>query len=151
MILLAAACAMPGPYGRPPPEPELASPRIASYALDCDLDAETWTLSVEATSWSGGGKSYWTVDGAYVEEHVVDAISYEPDGTGESLLAEIGVVADWRLLGPRSTAFTCGDDPDVLFRLWDLEGEPVDCRTSGPDPAVWARVQGVGACPEPSP
>lgn len=141
------ACVAPGPYGRAEPPPELAPPVIASYSLACDVDASEWTLEVEATSWTGGGTSFWTVDGEYVEEHVVDTIAYEPDGSGETLRAEIGIVSDWRLLAARNTAFTCGEDPDVIFLLSDLEGGDADCRTSGPDPARWADVEDVGSCP----
>ena len=77
---------------------------------------------------------------------MVDTIAYEPDGSGETLRAEIGIVSDWRELAARNTAFTCGEDPDVIFLLRDREGGDADCRTSGPDPAVWAGVEGVGAC-----
>jgi hypothetical protein len=145
-VILLVACAAPGPFGRAEPAPDLEPPVIASFALSCDLDASQWTLEAEATSWTGGGTSFWTVDGEYVEEHVVDTVAYEPDGSGETLRAEIAIVSDWRLLAPRNTAFTCAEDPDVIFLLSDRDGGDADCRTSGPDPAVWADVEGVGVC-----
>lgn len=147
MVALLVGCAMPGPYGVRDPEPvEVLPPAIASFAVDCDVDDGQWTVEVEATAWTGGGTSWWTVDGVYVEEHGIDPVATEPDGAGETLEATISVVVDWRLASARNTAFACSDDPNVLFELKDLDGNGVDCRVVGPDPAIWAGVEGVPGC-----
>ena len=147
MVLVAlAGCVMPGPFGDRASDVVLVTPEISDFGLDCDVDRGVWTLTIEATSWTGGADSWWTLDGVYVEEHGIDTVAYEPDGSGESLRAEIAVVADWRQLADRNTAFTCADGPNVLVQLADLDGLEVDCRASGPDPALWAEVEGVEPC-----
>ncbi len=130
------------PVAAPPRTP----PTIASMAFGCDTDAGRWTLELRATAWSGGADSYWTVDGAYVEQHPIDAVAYAEDGSGETLELSMGIVADWRTAGPALTAFECAEPVDVLVVLSDLDGVAADCRSLGPDPARWAAIDDTPDC-----
>ena len=143
---LLSACAAPGPYGAAPGPLELAVPEILSFRVDCEVDAGTWIVEVETSSWTGGGTTWWTTDALYVEKHPITTLSYEPDGSGETLLQEIAIVDDWRLAGPKDTSFTCADEPNVVFHLSDVEGNAADCRAYGPAPAIFTAVEGVVPC-----
>lgn len=143
------ACVAPGPYGEHPPEIEIETPEIASFALDCDLEAGLWRLEVSATSWTGGGSALWSEDLVYVEQHVVNAISSEPLAAGEELLLTLAIVNDWRAQTPGvSTVFTCADDPNVAFTLLDVNGDPADCRIVGPDAGELAALPEAALCEE---
>lgn len=145
-ILPLAGC-FPPATGDPLPEVVLEVPEIASFDLRCNADRGKWALAVEATSWTGGGTTHWTVDGDYVEAHAVRSVAAEPDGSWDSLALNLDVTADWRNVkngGP--TAFSCGDDPTVVFGLNDLDGNRVDCRVTGPRPKIWQNVRGVSGC-----
>src|SRR6185436_4887493 len=97
MIVLVVACF---PRGDLPPDtvirPVLVPPQITALDLACDVEGEKWTLSASASSWTGGGTLWFTEDGEYVEKHTVRTKSAEPDGSAETLGADIGIVSDWR-------------------------------------------------------
>lgn len=124
-------------------------PAITAFELLCDLESEEWELTVEADAWTGGGDLYLTVDGIYVEAHGVDSDSAAADGSADELELELDMVGDWREVNEgSSTVFTCGAEADALFVLYDLEGEPTDCRAAGPDADRWGDIDGAVACTE---
>ncbi|HHO49281.1 MAG TPA: hypothetical protein ENK18_00015 [Deltaproteobacteria bacterium] len=144
-ILGTLGCGGSGLGSEPRGGPQLQPPIIESLSLDCDTDGGRWLLQLEASSWTGGASSFWTLDGAYIEQHAIDAIAYAEDGTGESLELSMGMVSDWRQAGPFVTAFTCAEPVDVLVVLYDLDDRQVDCRVLGPDPQRWAALD-VPSC-----
>ncbi len=149
MILGLLACALPpGPgTGVDTSEPTVPTPAIGSFSVDCDADADRWTVTLEATAWGGNAPSFWTVDGAYVEVHRVSSVAYEEDGSGESYALSLGIVSDWRAQADGvNTAFTCAQPVDVLLTLQDLDGVVVDCRSWGPSPERWVGLPGIPPC-----
>lgn len=146
LALWLLGCGGSGLGSAPVAGPELSPPTITSLALDCDTDGGRWLLSLQASSWTGGGDSFWTLDGDYIEQHAIDAIAYAEDGSGEDLELSMGIVTDWRQAGPAATAFTCPEPVDVLVVLYDLEDQQADCRLLGPEPARWEALEGVPAC-----
>jgi hypothetical protein len=122
---------------------ELPPLAVTSIDLGCKEDTDKWTLDVVVDSWAGGGTTQWTEDFVYVETHSVPVESYAEDGSTSTLALSLGIVTDWRFQAANvSTIFTCGDDPTVMFGLFDREGEPVYCALfdhPGSDP---------GECPE---
>lgn len=148
LLLLAIAC-----IGHPPDTedvtPALTTPTIAAFAWTCDASANSRALDVTATSWTGGGSLFLTVDGGYVEDHPVRVVRSEPDGSAETLHLDLSIVGDWRdAASGASTAFLCADHPSLVFVLHDLAGDTSDCRTDG-DSAVWARVTDAPTCDVP--
>lgn len=146
LALLTVGCApiAPTPAGEPP---TLSTPRIVEASLTCDADDAAWTLEVLADAWTGGGVSVWTVDGVYVEVHKVLSVVAAADGSADELLLELGIVEDWREAASGATTnFSCPTDPNVVFVLDDVHGDPVDCRAWGPDPSVWEQVADISAC-----
>lgn len=151
VLVAAAGCAAVGCAGQRPVDsdalPTLATPNIVEATLRCDADDATWTLEILADAWTGGGVTSWTVDGEYVETHKVFSVVVAEDGTSDELLLSLSVVADWREAQAGSkTNFTCASDPNVVFVLDDVDGDPVACRGWGPNPAIWDGVSGVTAC-----
>lgn len=143
----AIGCGLPPGPGAPVDVPDLEPPTISSFELGCDADRGVWTLRVDATAWTGGGVTWWTVDGAYFERHSVKSTSYAEDGSAEHLELALGIVSDWRAqVDGSSTAFTCADRVDVVFTLEDLDGKTVDCRVTGPDPLRWQDIEGTPSC-----
>lgn len=150
LALLVPACAGPsvvGPYAPAdlPDEP----PDIVEATLTCDAEDGRWKLVVTTDAWSGGGITFWTTDGVYVETHRIQSVKAAADASADELLLELNVVADWRMAAPGArTAFTCASRPDVVFWLFDQEGKRAGpCRSWGPDPAIWEQVSGVQPCP----
>jgi hypothetical protein len=126
---------------------ELDPPVIDSFELTCDVDAGRWRLEVESTSWTGGGRLYWSPDLAYVERHRVRSVSAEPDGSADRLVLDLDIVGDWREASPgTSTAIRCAQNPDLVFVLYDFEGEPADCVAEGPQPEELMEMEGVPDC-----
>jgi hypothetical protein len=145
--LTLAACLPPQSGEKPWKVATLAVPEIANTDLYCDLDTAKWQLEVEATAWTGGGSTVWTVDGTYVETHAVNSFSAAKDGTDDLLKLTLKIVADWREVKSGSaTTFKCAEDPNVLFVLRETEGDVVDCAAFGPEPEIWNDVDGVSPC-----
>ncbi len=104
-------------------------------------------MRVVATAWTGGGETHFTEDAVYVEKHRVPSLEVLADGTGDLLEVSLKIAADWREVKQgSSTAFPCTSAANVVFRLFDVHSDPVDCWASGPEPEIWSRVEGVGAC-----
>jgi hypothetical protein len=135
------ACVAPGPYGEHPPGLDIPPPTIDAFSVDCNVDDGVWRLAATATSWTGGGVALWSEDLVYVERHVVTVAESEPDAAGESLLLALAIVSDWRAQAANvSTVFTCADVPNVSFTLYDVDGQPADCRLVGPDAEALASL-----------
>jgi hypothetical protein len=147
VIAWLVGCVAPGTLPADAPvDPVLTTPAIAAMSVGCDPEASQWTVAAEATSWTGGGKLYWTVDADYVEVHPVGTKTAAPDGSSERLELVLPVAADWREVTPGgSTAFHCSDDVKWRFVLMDLDEVIVDCRYSG----EWDGGDGVPECDVP--
>jgi hypothetical protein len=147
--LFLGACSGSGLSGKPKRAPDPPPPQIAVFAFDCDIDAGIWTLTAEATAWTGGGVAVLTRDLQYVEEHAVTATASAPDGTREDLELVLGIVSDWRAQAAgRSTVFTCAQEPTLGFTLLGIDGEAADCRLVGPLAAQVAELPDVACVPD---
>lgn len=148
---LSAGCPLPGPYGQPPePRPPLPTPQIASFSVDCNVDAGTWSLVAESTAPTGGGVALFSSDLEYIEQHAVLVSASEPDGSGDTLQLTLVIVSDWRTqLSGRSTVFTCADAPTVAFNLLDTDGQTIDCRLEGPLAEALAELPDTDCDPSP--
>lgn len=125
---------------------EPGEPSLTCLWLECADDA--WRIEATATAWTGGALLVWTPDGRWFEEHYVRSVEAAAGGDGDRLRLDLDVVGDWRQAEPgASTAVHCGDDPDVLFALLDLDEEVAGCAARGRDAAWWASVEGAPACP----
>lgn len=142
------ACVAPGPFGEHPPAPdELGTPAIDTFTVDCDVDVGVWRLDATATTWTGGGSALWSEDLVYIEKHAVTVAESEPDGGGEVLALTLAIVNDWRAQTPNSsTVFTCADTPNVVFTLYDVNGDSADCRIVGPDAEALAALPDAESC-----
>jgi hypothetical protein len=114
-----------------------------------------WQLDATATSWTGGGELWWSIDGAYVEDHVVRSREAAPDGSRDELRAVLAVESDWRdVTFGTSTAFACTDTPALRFVVYaansDTAAVVTDCVFDG-DPSVWDEQPDVPACDDPVP
>jgi len=147
LAFLLVGCLPPDQTPRPWKIAQLETPEISASELYCDVDAAKWELEVEATSWTGGGSTVWTVDGVYTETHRVNSFSAAADGSEDLLKLSLNIVADWReAKNGSATTFVCAADPNVVFVLKDTDGAVVDCAAYGPDPLIWLDVEGVAAC-----
>ncbi len=124
----------------------LTTPFIEESTAICDAEAGRWKLTLHASSWTGGATSAWTVDGSYVELHRFDQKSWAGDGSHERLELTLPIVDDWREVTDNSTVFTCAQAPSGVLHLADLDGVVVDCRSWGPNPEIFATVEGVEPC-----
>ena len=105
------------------------------------MDKAEWRLRIEATSWSGGGRMYWTPEGSYFEDHRVRSREAAADGSSDRLELDLDIVGDWREATQGvSTALRCTDDPDFLFVLRDLDDDDADCWHLGPGLVDWFAV-----------
>ncbi|MEQ1502000.1 MAG: hypothetical protein ABMB14_07200 [Myxococcota bacterium] len=139
-------CAPPA-LNDPPTPVAPHTPAITAFAVDCDLDAGSWSVAVEADGFTGGGVTFWTTDLVYLERHVVNVVASAPDGSRDELLLGLGIVSDWRDQTPNaSTVFTCADAPTVSFGLLDADGAVVECRATGALAAEIGSLPGLG-CP----
>ena len=130
--LLLLACRIPPVDPVEHVDPVLTTPELTAVSWVCEADRERWQLDATASSWTGAGTLWLTVDGHYIEQHAVPSIRIEPDGSQDELRLRLDMEADWRAVTPGdSTAFTCTEPPDGLFVLWDRDDEQVDCALIG--------------------
>jgi len=147
LLLFLVGCVPQANSGKPWKVAEIVTPEIASTDLYCDVDAAKWELEVEATAWTGGGSTVWTVDGIYAETHRVNSLAAAADGSEDLLKLSLKIVADWReAKNGSATTFLCAEDPNVVFILKAVDGTVVDCASYGPDPLIWNEVEGVAPC-----
>jgi hypothetical protein len=128
-------------------DPILTTPSLEAFDIACDVDLGAWTGTATATSWTGGGALWWTVDGDYVEAHSVRSQVAEADGSGDQLGISLTVVGDWREAASGSaTAFHCDEDPSLRFVVYDTLGEIADCVDGGPSPDLLDALEDVPGC-----
>ncbi len=148
MMWLLAACSLRNaPYvGDTGFAPGADPPALALADLHCDADDARWKLDATATGATGGGTTWWTVDGVVVEEHEVPAVARHPDGH-EDLSLSLDIVDDPLAAKPdASTSFRCLSGVATRFGLRNVDGELVDCVDFG-DPAIWELVPEAPPCP----
>lgn len=144
--VLLAGCLPRGSATPIEPLGTLRAPGLVALDRACDQDAGEWTVEADADAWSGGIRSWWSVDGVAVEVHDVPVIASDPDGTHDTLRAVFEIVDDWREVQPgRSTVYRCTEPVVTRFVLLDSDGVPSDCATEG-DPSVLDGVDGVPDC-----
>lgn len=146
---LLVACSPRAPVDDAYPEVALRPPTLDAASVVCDAEEARWELELRATAWTGGATTAWTVDGAYIELHDLDRVSWEPDGTYEILALTLPIVDDWREVTDDSTVFTCASDPSGVVTLQDVDGATVACRAWGPDPDRLGAELGSFACDVP--
>lgn len=135
-----------------PVNPTLTTPTIAQGTLRCDVDRSLWTVDLTATSWTGGGTLYWTIDGVYGEAHPIHSIAEGADGSSDTLIGTVGIVVDWRAAASTgATVFRCTDDPSFRIVIADTAAQVADCGYGGPNPALLDAIEGVPACTKPLP
>ena len=143
------ACVAPGPFGEHGQALVIPKPAIERFTVDCEVETGDWRLDVTASSWTGGGVSLWSEDLRYIERHVVGVVESEPEAAGETLELTLTIVSDWRAQAPNnSTVFTCADDPNIAFTLYDVDGVEVDCRVVGPDAEALYELPEAELCRE---
>lgn len=156
MLLLLGGGCVPSPApGSPPVDPlDGPAPRLVSVALACDVDTATWTATLEADAWTGGGVLYMGLDADTLEEHRMRSVEASAEGDADLLEMTLSIVADWRDAAPGgSTRWRCADEPDLSFQaaIYEVRGEElVDCRFWGADPTLWqASGDGISDCAQP--
>ena len=137
----------PGQAEDPIVFPVLETPAIDHIDLACDPDKGQWNLEVRATSWTGGGRLYLTVDGEYIENHRAKSVAAKEDGSADELALSLNIVSDWRAVtAGTSTIFRCSAKVNGLFVLRDRKDNPVDCRILGPNSSIWGNGAGSPVC-----
>jgi len=148
--VLLAACTLPVDPDEQPPEGseiDIQPPEVVDATLACDLEEATWTITLSVAGWAGRVRSWWTADGAYVEDHLVGSQSFAPDGTGQDFLLTLSITPDFRLVEEGSaTALSCGADPSVLLAIDDLDGDLYDCVVFEAQGIDWSTIDGVAPC-----
>lgn len=120
-------------------------PALGLVDLRCDADDAVWKLEATATGATGGGTTWWTVDGLAVEEHEVPSVARLPDGS-EELALSLDIEDDPLAAKPdASTSFRCLSGVATRFGLRDVDGKLVACTDFG-DPAIWDLVPDVPPC-----
>lgn len=146
-LLLLAGCLAGDPVNRSFADVKLEPPTIESLDVVCDADRGRWTLTIDATAWTGGATTAWTSDGTYVELHDFSTESYADDGSYEVLVMTLSIVEDWREAAASSTVFLCTEEPSLVLSLRGTDGEQADCATWGPNPELLAALEDVPQCP----
>ena len=123
-------------------------PVIATASVECDPDDAKWRVDLTTEHWTGGGRLWFSTDGDYVEDHRIDSVEAEGDGSADRLELDLSIVADWTdASGGSSTVFNCGV-PELtgFLAVYDRDGTTVaDCRVLGDAPERWADWK-VGTC-----
>ncbi|MBM4365780.1 MAG: hypothetical protein FJ102_06160 [Deltaproteobacteria bacterium] len=127
---------------------EAEAPEISSAKVSCDVDDAEWQVDVATENWTGGGRLWLSTDGEYIEDHGIDSVEAEGDGSADRLELDLDIVADWtEASGGSSTVFNCGTPGLAGFlAIFARDGDTVaDCRAFGEEPGRWNQW-GVGEC-----
>ncbi len=123
-------------------------PVMTNTTVACDVDDAEWQVDVVTENWTGGGRLWLSTDGDYIEDHGLDSVEAEGDGSADRLELDLDIVADWtEASGGSSTVFNCGTARLAGFLVvFARDGDTVaDCRGFGEEPSRWAEW-GVGEC-----
>ncbi len=151
-LLALAGCSAPRAprpdTGLDPSDVVPSPPDILTANVACRPREGLWRLQVETAGWVSRVRTWWTVDGAYVETHALLSYAHAPDGTGEILFLDLPIAPDLRLVQEDvMTAFSCGDAPSIRWSIFPVDGPPHACvHTEGAFDA-WDTVPGLPACP----
>ena len=114
--------------------------------LLCDVDAGEWTLQAEADAWTSGGRLYFGTD-TLLESHYVRSVSAAADGSHDELSLDLDIVGDWREQEDgSSTAVRCAERVDLVFVIYDRDGDVSDCLARGPTPEQLMAEDDVPDC-----
>lgn len=126
----------------------LPLPDLEYVSIACRPREGLWRMQLRTSGWVGRARTYWTTDGIYVEAHNLLSHAYDPDGTGEVLFLDLPVAPDLSLVeSGGATAFSCGDDPSILWTIAPPERGVSACAHTGPSFEEWNEVEGVPSCP----
>jgi hypothetical protein len=152
-LLLAAGCLAPRnplptdvePAADVVPDP----PDIDQIRLACNPREGVWRLYLRTRGWVGQARTWWTVDGHYVETHPLLSQGYDPDGSGEVLFLDLPIAPDVDLADEGvMTAFSCGDDPSIRWSVTPPDAPVYVCVDSEGVFDDWDSVPGLPPCPE---
>lgn len=130
------------------PIPPEDNPVLTSRSQVCLPEQGVWEVDAETQNPAGGLVSWWTVDGVVVEQHRFGVVESAEDGSWDRLRGVLNIVADWREQAPNvSTRFTCGDPVNTLYWIENPVGARIQCEVGGPNPEVFADLEGVPECP----
>ncbi len=93
------------------PEKETLSagePAIQTFSWSCDVEDALWSFEVETKNWSHSASVALAIEASYLETHTLRSSGAAADGTSDSLIVELDIVADWQdATSGSSTAFLC--------------------------------------------
>jgi hypothetical protein len=132
-----------------PPDVVPTPPDIVQINDACDPDTGVWSLFVRTSGWVGQARTWWTVDGLYVEQHPMASVAYAPDGTADELFLQLPIAPDVSLAEEgRATALSCGANPSIRIVVTPPEGPVQDCYDLVGAFEDWDQVAGLPNCPE---
>ena len=137
----------PPPNIEGPPDYVDGTPEIVAFTSECVVEKDRWELALEASFWTGGVDTFWSVDGVEVETHSLKTDRYAEDGTGEFLSLTLDIVVDPADVSNGTTAFSCGDDPSATLVMYETDNQPVACMDFGSDVVDWSAVPDLPECP----
>ena len=151
MLTLLLACTFyPDPAGAPDAVTYEGPTEIDAVRWGCDGERDVWTVEVDTLGWTSGG-SLALSGGVTFEAHEVLSIGAAPDGSWDTLLLELEVVADPRDVEPgKTTRYLCSERQDLAYRLTvsGPDGGRADCRVWGNE-ADWNGLAGYAECDVP--
>ena len=144
------APANPLPDTAEPPQTVVPTPPdLLQVHVACRPREGLWRLQLRAGGWVGQARTWWTVDGSYVESHALLSHAYDPDGTEEILFLDLPIAPDVRLVEDGElTAFGCGDAPSIRWSVTPPEGPVHACVDTVGAFQDWDSVPGLPACPD---
>jgi hypothetical protein len=151
-LLLTTACLGYDPGGAEGEPLHTETPAITGIVWGCSSQEATWTFEVTTDAWTANGDLWLATGRDYVEQHPLRSDSALGDGSGDHLVQELPIVADWRdAEAGTSTAFLCDSATLGALNLRAVVYTPGteavgDCRSWGADPTFFDQVEGVPAC-----
>ena len=152
MWLLLLSCA---PVNTSDPEVDLfheQAPRLLALDFDCDSENGVWSFRFRTSGWTGGGRLYISRDGTTVEQHKIQSVEADSDGSWDCLFEELEVSEDWTLAqSGTSTRWLCSDQDELgfLVQVDDPRREYVaDCAVWGRNSDLWNSLEEIDECEE---
>jgi len=132
----------------PPPTVVPTPPDVVQADISCRPRDGEWRLQLRTAGWVGQARTWWTVDGGYVETHALQSHAHDPDGSEEILFLDLPVAPDVRLVEDGElTAFGCGDAPSIRWAVTPPDGPVHACFDTVGAFDDWASVPGLPPCP----